>query len=164
MMPFKDLPVAAQLAMIHYMAIDGEAWDYTPLDGKLPDPSGKTLIDSVPYYVAKYGDEMFGYHPGVDTKQIQSSIMLDVDIAIDWKNWQEYHEWYRVNCGGQDHDITKPLWPVILSSHDDETLQDGWHRFHCYSQKNVPLVPILYYRDYHWNQWQPKNPINPPNH
>jgi hypothetical protein len=34
---------------------------------------------------------------------------------------------------------------VILSSSDDETLQDGWHRLHSYVRAGHADIPAVFY-------------------
>jgi hypothetical protein len=114
---FQDLPEEAKLAIIEYMPFD---------------------------FVYNDENERYGYHPGIDVELLKSSIMEDEDCHIDWNTFDKYHEWYQ-SRGNYDHDISKPLWPVIISSDSEDTLQDGWHRFHCYIAKGVKFIPALYF-------------------
>jgi hypothetical protein len=36
-------------------------------------------------------------------------------------------------------------WPVIMSPFEDETFQDGWHRFHIYVANGHPDIPVIFY-------------------
>lgn len=61
-----------------------------------------------------------------------------------FRDFDEYHEWY-VSQGKMPDHPTAALWPVILSSTPDETLQDGWHRLHDYYRKGIEMVPAVYF-------------------
>ena len=78
-MTFRELPEPAQLALTHYMAIDGEAWEipeggktYTRVDRDhyRDDQTGKVLTAAACLKrdllkgIEKYGDEKFGYAHG----------------------------------------------------------------------------------------------------
>jgi hypothetical protein len=124
-MPFRDLPVPAQLAMAHYMAIDGEAW-------QLPEGTEswsvsklkKELPRLLPYFRRAYGDKHFGYVT-IPMEALKESILQD-DIfhqhGID--SFEAYDKWLHGQPGfwSAKHPTTR-RWPVILSSYNDETLQ-----------------------------------------
>lgn len=156
---FAELPEAAQLALAHYMSIDREAWDIPIVLADEMDEiwlgrpvqedieSQETLQkeafrNALPFYIAEYGDFQIGYHPCIPTTDLIASVMNDSD---SFENWASYHDWYLKRSAMPEHELDKELWPVILSSWEDETLQDGWHRFHHYVRSGVKCIPALYY-------------------
>lgn len=160
---FEELPEEAQLALARYMSLDGEAWEVPPaLEAEFDEigmnfgynhPEGRqqtaaALRDAIPSYIARYGDFEIGYHPCIPTEKLMNAMMiqLEEDPMVPPMTLEEFHEWY-LNSSGviEEHDVTKPLWPVILSSFDDEVLQDGAHRFHHYVNMGVSCIPALYY-------------------
>ena len=145
---FRNLPQEAQLALVHYMAIDGSAWKVAPgLDEETYRERGwaKVLSRFLPFYVKKYGKAEFGYIASIPINTLIDSVLNDAD-AGDWKNkgWQSLHEWY-MKAGPKHKALAKKPWPVILSSFDDETLEDGWTRFHQYAEKGLKACPALWY-------------------
>lgn len=158
---FRDLPRPAQFAIIHYMSVDGEAWvhptdlpgspqvDWWEADHKWRSRDRRVLAPVEVYgalldkYVARYGDTEWGYAeiPMVD---LATSVMQDQDIA-DWGEFDHYRDWY-ARQGVPRHPATN-RWPVILSSKGDqeETLQDGWHRFHSYYRSGAQVVPAVWF-------------------
>lgn len=75
--------------------------------------------------------------------------MNDCDRAGDFDTFEEYHREY-----AQDEKIPqhKSVWPIVLSNKEwgddeDETIMDGWHRFHCYYRAGIKNVPVLWYVD-----------------
>ena len=146
---FRDLPREAQLALVQYMAVDGEAWELAP---GLEDACGekgkgwhKILARFLPFYVKGYGKVEFGYIASIPVKVLIASILEDAD-AGDWKakGWQALQDWYMGHGVKHTAPSRKP-WPVILSSFDDETLEDGWTRFHQYAEKGLEACPALWY-------------------
>lgn len=158
---FEELPLEAQMALAHYMSLDGEAWELPPdfemaLEKILRrysfgSPKSRPLIvaalrDAIPDYIAEYGDFEIGYHPCIPTEKLVDAVMTQVDEdptiePIDWEqHWQEPPK-----ANIERHDLTKPLWPVILSGFPDEALQDGWKRFGYYVWMGVPCIPALFY-------------------
>jgi hypothetical protein len=135
--PYRDLSLPAQKAVAHYMAIDGEAWEL---------PEGfelKHFPESIPWFVERYGDVLFGYVE-IPMKELTKTVLQDPELVDEGiKTFEQYHEWY-MRTPMPDHP-KKNLWPVILSSDDYETLQDGWHRFHDYYRKGIKVVPAVYY-------------------
>ncbi len=157
--PFRDLPASHQLAMAWYMAIDGEAWidiiDYDKLDrdhGNITDEGARRkayateLENYMPAFIAQYGDVEFGIALWPVNSLIKS-------IAGD-----EGFERFQGDIGALRADYETPIqqyfrtsypaenrWPVIMSSFDDETLQDGWHRFHIYVSLQHSDIPVIFY-------------------
>lgn len=146
-LPFAKLPEAHQLAMAWYMAVNGEAWSGVELPDMMADQEGfmpafKALI---PQFVEKYGTTPFGMTT-VNADQIKRAVMTNPDIAADFKNFAEYHEWYLSHNDTPSHSDHNQ-WPVILGSDDDEVLQDGWHRLHSYLRSGLTEIPMIFYPD-----------------
>jgi len=144
---FWQLPLEAKAALAWYMAFDGCAW-------KLPQYLEKefTVNDFVDVVrkggFNRYMDFQIGFHPGISVKDLKKSMMQDSDIENEHEDFNQYHEWYLNVACPVDHDVTKPLWPVILGDLQTdyfETLQDGWHRFHCYVRNGIQKIPALYF-------------------
>ena len=164
---FRDLPLEAKLAVAYYMALDGEAWNapdtlyaaYRKANdygrehnwkGKQFDTLTKAakqlFIDTIDHFVRDYGDEEFGYVAAVPIRTLIESCMKDRELAQDWnglEGWKPYHKWYIGR--GSKHAATSDLWPVILSCFPDETLQDGWTRFHQYVDRHLETCPAIFY-------------------
>jgi hypothetical protein len=82
----------------------------------------------------------------LSVSDLKSAIMADKELAEDWPSWAVYHEWYcHPANGGVPNHPRDDRWPVILSSANAETLQDGWHRFHCYVQQRACDVPAVFF-------------------
>lgn len=145
-MPFRNLPRPAQLAMAFYMAVDGEAWPlppkYVPYEVSFRTIK-RDFPSMLPWFVKEYGDRKFGYVE-IPTEILIREIMADADIEDQFKEFADYHRWY-VKHGPMPRHEPRNRWPVILSSEEDETLQDGWHRFHDYVRQGAEIIPALYY-------------------
>ncbi len=160
-LPFKKLPKEYQMAMTHYMAIDGEAWEHP----KEVCPGMRTLkglkdgrnwmLKNISFWVKKYGNVKFGvmeipteeftdllFQAMVEGKQFEEG---------EFKSFKEYHAWYVNGPGGLNKATDLHYfesWPVILGStidKDFEILQDGWHRFHTYVRLKRKATPVIYY-------------------
>ena len=174
-LPFKKLPRTHQLAIAYYMAIDGEAWEllgvlgerhseYRPSDRsygknvqKLQDDFEKyrkalkkLLGQSLHHYIKKYGDKKFGM-VDIPTKDLIQEIMKrNRDIKEDWETFEEYKKWYLSSFGkgyvGKHISRNRSYrWPSIISGFDDEVLEDGWTRFHCYVARGDKTIPCIFY-------------------
>lgn len=149
--PFIELPESAQMALIHYKAIDGELWDLSPELGAyfIQDNNAgsiKTKLlsiikSSLPWYINKYGHEQFGYAL-IPLEEIADGIMR-CEQGRDYLSFKEYHEAY-ISCGDVPYHPPISLWPVIFSSNGYELLEDGWHRLHSYYRSQVPIIPVVY--------------------
>ncbi len=143
---FANLPRPHQLALIHYMAIDGEAWvigdDETP-------------AQALPAMVKAHRRERFGMI-NLPTKALLAATMEDEGIKGVYSDFEAYHRWYVYgpdSSARQEHlhhtsvpdHPRRHRWPCILSCMEDETFQDGWHRFHCYVRQNARIIPCLWY-------------------
>lgn len=143
--PYAKLPVPYQLAIAWYMAIDGCAWAPQGLpDGLTTDDAGfrEAFEAGLPDYVQSYGDIPFGI-VSLSAEALKEDVMLTQDIAESFTTFDDYHRWYV--GGGVPRHPEKDRWPVILSSYGDESLQDGWHRFHSYVRDGVTEIPAVFY-------------------
>lgn len=141
---FRDLPVAHQLGIAHYLAVDTDGWsalhDADSLD--LTNPI-HALQASLHEYVHVYGDELFGVID-LPAQAVKEAVMADEDRADGNASWEDYTAAY---CAGGDvpqygHDNR---WPVILSNDNYETLWDGWHRFHSYMRSGCTDIPAVFF-------------------
>lgn len=153
---FRDLPEAAQLALVQYMAINGEAWelapelepDYKPRWRKDREPWASYLRRTLPFYAERYGDYRIGYIPCIHVEELKAAVMASHQLPQEFTTWKEYHAWYTSSITMPTYRvIRKSMWPVILSSYNDEALQDGWRRFHQYIRRGVKSIPGLFYVD-----------------
>lgn len=154
---FRDLPKSHQIALIHYMSVDGATWAVT--DWSLdqwkwgegcPDPihqselrleSFRDIEKNYDLFVDHYGHIQFGV-VDIPTKELIQSISEDKYFP------EEQLEYYKKSdvvgfAAGWEYD--RPTFPVILSPFEDETLQDGWTRFGRYCELGEETVPCLYY-------------------
>lgn len=37
----------------------------------------------------------------------------------------------------------KDVWAIILDADYEDVIWDGWHRFHCYIEKNISVIPAI---------------------
>lgn len=142
---FRDLPVTHQLAIAHFMAIEGEAWELLgPLEGASDSETVKASLEAaLPEYVKKYGDCHYGV-VDLPAESVKQAVMLDEELASSFSGWDEYQAWYLGGGGIPEHPPTN-RWPVVLSNYDDETLRDGWHRLHSYLRACATTVPAVFY-------------------
>ncbi len=164
--PYRDLPTAYQMAIAWYMAINGEAWDDVINHDKVNIPEDvensddprwhegykKAVTDHLPKFVKKYGKIEFGIATWT-AESLISSISGDDTFKEDG-----------IDLGGTRAAFHKPMqnyftteypmenrWPVIMSSFEDETFQDGWHRFHIYVANGHEDIPVVFYpEDWHF--------------
>ena len=138
---FRTLPLSHQLAIAWYMAIDGQAWDCF-IDENIRDEGEAkvALMAAMPNYVREYGDTLWG---AVDlpVDRVKMAVMADEDISSSFHSWDDYAVWY----GDVPEHGPENRWPVILSSSDYETLQDGWHRLHSYIRAGHTDIPAVFY-------------------
>jgi len=146
--PYAELSAPAQLAIAHYMAIDGEAWGL-PEWAADPSVSVKTLqrrlSEMLPYFRAHHGKLPFGYVE-IPMHALEATMMQDQDIGRDFPDFKSYHRWFARSAGRMARHVTRSPWPVILdTSNPEETLQDGSHRLHRYHDLGFKTVPAVYY-------------------
>lgn len=144
---FKDLPTTAQDALIHYMSVDGAAWavadkwpDWIWGEGKPSKPEQrKQVLNDIekfkPRFIKEYGEYQFGYSI-VNWKDLLNAVNGDEVLVNEGRKFEYGH------AGTKEYDI--PTWPVILSEFEDETLQDGWHRFALYCKLELD-IPVVFY-------------------
>ena len=165
-LPFNKLPKEARYAIIHYMVIDGEAWEVSDelmesfekgwkIKGKdrydkARELHKKALMlpSSMKFYSDKYGHIKFGYGH-IPTKELIEAIWKRDYGVKDWGEdrgtFEEYKEWY---FGGGSEASNHPRthrWPSILGSSDDCVLEDGWNRFHSYVDSKCRTIPCVFY-------------------
>jgi len=170
-MPFSQLPTAAQLSMSHYMAVNGEAWELpaeveeayfncsqqwqarsleaigrgeSTLDehDAIYRPAKQAFITALPFFIKKYGERKFGLVTVPTVALIAAHLQLHRDDDDFPGDFDAYHKWFMDHCGTEDHGVS--VWPVILDSTGDALLQDGWHRFHSYVERKLEQIPCLY--------------------
>lgn len=139
---FEDLPVPYQLAIVFFMAVDGDAWDRVDLPLLTEENQHAVLTEMLPMYREMYGNTVFGVAT-LSTAALQASVMADPEIADSFASWDEYHRAY-LSGGAPEHPETD-RWPVILSDEDSETLRDGWHRFHSYVRDGAVEIPVVFF-------------------
>lgn len=104
----------------------------------------KELLEAaMPEFVRVYGDVPFGVAT-VTTEAMKVSVMADDEIGQDFECWETYHRRYAEASGLPEHGRTD-RWPCIMSCFEDETLQDGWHRFHSYCMAGDADIPVVFY-------------------
>lgn len=148
---FQDLSAPYQMAIIWYMAFDGEAWatidypDNAPFFDK--EFAKSTIVAALPKYVAAHAETLFGVSV-FSLHDVKEAVMAGAEIGGDFESWESYHKWY---IGGEDvqeyaHDCR---WPAIVSGFDDEVFQDGWHRMHSYARSGHKDIPVVFYPEEH---------------
>jgi len=153
---YKDLPQEAQLAIAHYMGVDGEAWDLGVFEGvdsswthqQRADNIVANLKKALPEIVQAHADFELGLVTVPTAELIELWGEIDSDATQDFDgDFDAYHVWYQKfrhqhdGRGGGDN----PTWPVILSGFHDELLEDGWHRFHQYIENGAEEITCLWY-------------------
>lgn len=143
---FADLPRPYQLALVHYMAVDGEAWPTLFASGRRWSRrrAAAILTAALPQYVDLVGTSVFGV-ARLSVSAVRRAVLEDPEIAGHYADWSAYRDAMWAGKGEIPHHATAGRWPVILSSTDDETLQDGWHRLHCYLAQGARAIPAVYY-------------------
>ena len=143
---FRNLPESHQMALVWYMAVDGDAWDELfILRGN------KTLKRNIrkvlPKYVKKYGHLKFGM-VDVPTEAIKAVIEQGFDDDREFKDFDSYHKWYLLGQDIPKHSRTN-RWPCILDSSNRpahwDILEDGWHRLHFYIKDGHKTIPCISY-------------------
>lgn len=156
--PFISLPKEHQYAMIHYMAVDGEAWkipDGIPMwgsRGSYTKHLGKVrswIKKNSTFWIKKYAKVKFGM---VDVPMDVLCQCIVEQFKAQYNPTKittilEYHEQYMGDTKEKDlTDHYTELWPAILDSDpENDLLQDGWHRFHTYLIRKIKTMPLLYY-------------------
>ena len=148
---FKDLPKPAQLVLVEYMTVEGEAWECHPNwnDWRQKDYPEynlpKYLRKSLPFYIKKYGDTIFGY---IQEVPIQDLIEFSILAAEKREDWAAADSWYvtaELYAKTKKVKSKKSLQPVILASFDDEILQYGWELLHDYIDRSLESCSAVFF-------------------
>ncbi|TLX16072.1 hypothetical protein [Rhizobium sp. MHM7A] len=157
---YRDLPTPYQMAMAWYMAVNGEAWDDIIDHDEIGMPDDvensddprwhacykAALENLLPKFVKKYGKVEFGVATW-DTESLIASIAGDDTFKEDGVDIDGTRSWFKTPM--QNYFTTsypeKDRWPVIMSGFEDETFQDGWHRFHIYVANGHSDIPVIFF-------------------
>lgn len=139
---FRDLPLSHQLAIVQYMAVDGEAWDILFEDSADAEAVKASLVTAMPAYVQRYGYKKWSVAV-IPVDVIKEAVMADEEIAGAFACWDDYAAWYGASGCVPSHG-PENRWPVILSGDDYETLADGWHRLHSYIRAGHADIPAVF--------------------
>ena len=150
-MPFKKLPMGCKLAMVHYMAVDGEAWalpkEVLKKDGgyrRMGKTLNALLEQNMGYFDKTYGDTRFGLAM-VPREEVEAALLKGFQRDNDNKDIKTIKDYHAMLRGFTVKHKTAD-WAVIFSSFDDDNiLQDGWHRLTCYLKMKIKTIPCLYY-------------------
>ena len=160
-MPFSSLPPNHQMALVWYMAVDGEAWNISLVEDPLNnDWSNANVRRVLRRHMRRFVDVYGGTEWGIGevlTKDLTAYVwrcMSEKGIwGSDFDSFQQYHEWYIENDlrrSGKRHNMQQ-RWPIIYTLNDsgfDDTyydpIEDGWHRFHAYVRAKHSTIPIVY--------------------
>ena len=73
--------------------------------------------------------------------KLTQSVLTNPDMVEGgFTTFDEYHNWY-VRREMPSH---SDVWPVVLDTVGDETLEDGWHRLHDYYRQGLQEVPVVW--------------------
>lgn len=140
-LPYKEHSLPVQQAISQYMSVDGEAWKY------LGYPITKWHVSR---HKKVYGEQVFGL-VFVPMDFLVTRVMRDNDLR-SFGTFEAYHKWY-MKAGGRGDTrfkaLTENTWPCFLSCYNEETFEDGWHRFHTYFKRKVRVVPCVYFPKIH---------------
>lgn len=153
--PASQLAPHEFLALYWYMAINGEAWTPSKQIAACLERNGifsiqgcqnirRCLRNHLPSLLELHGSYLIG-RTEIPLKVLKETIFKESpDIRGDFHSFEAYHQWY-LSMGDTPAYNRKDPWPVILSNFKNETLEDGWHRFHRYVQTGLDPIPALYY-------------------
>lgn len=132
------------MAIAWYMAIDGEAWELTIKEIPNGQHNLKHWLSTTGLSVIEklYGDRRFVIAE-IAMSDLQQCVMQDPEILENWDSWKDYHQWYIQAADDIPSHSSRNPWPVILASTHKETIEDGWHRFHRYSQIGMNTIPCI---------------------
>lgn len=157
--PFRDLSHTHQLAIVHYLAVDGEAWDWPDAMGvefskwSADNPEAtyeqtrtavsRILVNHLEHFVTIHGDLQIGVAL-VDMDVVKQHVMtIDPDVGSHG-SWEAYHAWYKAGGGVPSHP-DHGRWPCILSGMEEEVFEDGWHRLHSYAASGHVDLPLVFF-------------------
>ena len=138
------LPTTHQIALIHYMSVDGAAWavghhafeDWKWGEGKSDKLRTQQLNDCrkfLPRFLKHFGRSRFGY-ASVPTKGL-------LDVMLKHHPYAREHAKMDYKFNG----VYKcPTWPVILID-SFEIIEDGWNRFFNRMVLNIKMTPVVWY-------------------
>jgi len=91
------------------------------------------------YEVEIYDDTIFGY---VEIPRIELEKAIENHVDFRHKDFKAYHQWY---LEGGDIPGHIEVWAIILDTdiRTDEVIFDGWHRFHCYVEQGIEVIPAI---------------------
>lgn len=138
---FKDLTKEQRAAIIVYM-VDG-AWDDVLEDIPVYPSSFDEVLKYDSLFVERYGSKRFGV---VDIPIDAMKAALALTSGWIESGSGDVDTYYQENPE-LSSDYSSNEWPVILSDDyfPEELLQDGWHRFNVYIQRDLPMIPCIFY-------------------
>ena len=162
---FKNLPLGFKLAMIWYMARNGEAWTTPDQEGNVDFDWGKKawthrsitsqtmteekykvfLTKNMAWFDKRYGHMKFKTAM-VPHEEFRKSLLANFKSNPEMTHihtLKQFQELYQAGGSGVNHKDAS--WPVIFDDYGDSLLQDGWHRIHCYLNKGFPVIPCIGY-------------------
>lgn len=145
-LPFGELPVPAQLALVWYMAVEGSAWaeiKMPDLYDMTPEQEKAALLEHLPLFAKHFYSEPVGLGM-IGTAALQNAIMQDPELCEGHESFDAYHQRY-LSAGDVERHPQEGRWPVILSNDPAETLIDGWHRLHDYIRSGATEIPFVYF-------------------
>ncbi len=153
---YDQLDLVSRYAMAWYMAVDGEAWDLptalrlcTRRTHEQERVYKRKFLRQDAWFMRHYGHEKFGTVTLPMDELCREIFERTPDIRSDFRTFKEYCKWYECMNLTKSDRRHRTVWPVILSSTDDDVLQDGWHRFHVYRIQGREHVPALFYTGAH---------------
>lgn len=151
--PYRELAPEFQKAIGQYLSPDAAIWSLR--EGHWKVQLGyyhKGIFDTKRYwadfldaYVACFGDQLFCIGE-VDVLNMQKAIM-ELAVAEFYNgDWDLYHQQYLAepDPGRGVPEDSNEVWPVFLyPDWERDSMIDGWHRFHDYSQKGLARIPAF---------------------
>lgn len=129
---FDKLPFEYKKSIVIYM-YEGDVdvdWSFYDIIDWNDNKKVDILIDD---YSKKFGLKNYEY--GL----VPTDIIKDkIKHVYDQDSFDEYHKWY-----GQTKDHGSSILPILVSDKNDEYIEDGWHRFHSYIDKNLVEIPVV---------------------
>jgi len=167
-LPYNKLPRPYQLSIAYYMAIDGEAWgipdeimhhisnhypkasytknreEYKKQWKEYREQLVRLLVKNIHFYIEEDGKQKFK-KANIPTAVLMREIFeRHVDIRADNPTFEDYMKSYEDYTTVPDHS-RRNRWPVIMSGFDDDIIEDGWHRFHCYITQKQRTIPCVFF-------------------
>lgn len=69
---------------------------------------------------------------------------LIIEGDFNDEGWTSFGDYHRMYISGGDIPNHTGRWAIILSDDEREIILDGWHRFHCYVEKGIQIIPCVY--------------------